>query len=222
MWFSCRSSVKVKAMSDSAGSVTLSMLLSRWQDEHPYLFASCISALFIIWLTFFAPFGRSSESEFSVPEAIEFINIDTMESAKRVTRQDVSSESESVSENAEVKRAVGTSADSAVDLSFYPNIAPPRPIGRLKKRYPRSAMDLNVEAVVNVELLISSDGRVQNVRIIGIRLSKSIPPEVSSRLMNDFSEDAKKILTGARFTPPVVEGRNIPIKMEMPLRFRIE
>ncbi len=210
-------------MSEAVSSgVTLSGLLARWLDEYPYRVASSLSAFFMIWIIFFAPFGDSSGRDISIPEVIEFINIDTMESAKRVTKQEVSSESESVSEKAEVKRAVGTSADSAVDLSFYPNIAPPRPIGRLQKRYPRSAMDMNVEAVVNVELLISSEGRVQNVRIIGIRLSKSIPPEVSSRLMNDFSEDAKKILMGARFTPPVVEGRNIPIKMEMPLRFRIE
>ncbi len=122
-----------------------------------------------------------------------------------------------------MERAYGASDDpNAVDLAFQPNVVPPRPIGKLKKYYPQAAREKGVEAVINVELLIASNGRVKAVRVLGIRLSKALPPETHSEMAKAFARDAIKILQVVRFSPPVVQGKNVPVKFEMPLRFRLE
>jgi len=194
-----------------------------WQDDHPYLFSMGIAIIFIMYILFYTPSFYFGEENYSSTDSIQFINIDTIKSAPRKTRKEVTSENSTTDENAEVERAVGSTDDSsAVDISFYPNIAPPRPISRLKKIYPADARDMNIESVVNVQILISSEGEVKDVRILGIRLSKALPADLRIKLGASFSRDAKKILFGVRFTPPIVEGKRVPVKMEMPLRFRLE
>jgi hypothetical protein len=122
-----------------------------------------------------------------------------------------------------VERAVGTSdEETAVDISFFPNIAPPRPIGRLKKIYPGSASERGIEATLNLELLISANGKVKNVSILGVKLSKELPPEVYAEISRDFAKAARKILLGQQFTPPIVEGKRVPIRTDWLFRFRLE
>ncbi len=175
----------------------------------------------MILILFAAPFRGMKDEDFTAPESIEFINIDTIKSAKRVTEKKLAHTSDD--ENSRVERARVTVDDAdAVDISFYPNIAPPRPLGRLRKIYPSAAREMVVESVVNVEILISAGGKVRQVKVIGVRLSKSLPRELRRKLSADFSRDARRILMGARFTPPVVEGRRVPVRMEMPLRFRLD
>jgi hypothetical protein len=41
-------------------------------------------------------------------------------------------------------------------------------------------------------------------------------------LKNDFASDTKKILLGAQFSPPIVNGKRSPIKMRLPLKFKLE
>ncbi len=95
-------------------------------------------------------------------------------------------------------------------------------MGKLRRIYPQSAREMNLEATLNVELLVAPDGRVKRVQIIGIRLSKDLPPESYGRLVKDFSRAAVQILLGAQFTPPIVQGKKVPIKMELPLKFRLD
>jgi outer membrane biosynthesis protein TonB len=162
--------------------------------------------------------------DLSSMENIQFVDMETVQLPRRIVKKDVSLEkTASDDQSADVERAMGVNDDpNAVDLAFFPNIAPPRPIGRLVKRYPKIASELNVEAVINVEILISSTGKVRNVSVLGIRLSKALPPEIHAKVAKEFARDAKIILMNAQFSPPVVNGRRVPIKMEMPLKFRLE
>ncbi|MCU0846177.1 MAG: energy transducer TonB [Spirochaetes bacterium] len=195
-----------------------------WESRHPYEFSFLVSALFMGFLLFSSE-SLDVNSEDLIPmENIQFVDMETVQSPRRIVKKDLSiDKSDTAEDSADVERAVGTNDDpNAVDLAFFPNIAPPRPVGRLEKRYPKAAREMNVEAVINVELLISSTGKVRNVSILGIRLSKALPPEVHAKIAKEFARDAKIILLGAQFSPPVVNGRRVPIKMEMPLKFRLE
>ena len=46
--------------------------------------------------------------------------------------------------------------------------------------------------------------------------------EIEKLLTNDFGKDALNILTGAQFTPALINGKRSPIKMELPLKFKLE
>ena len=103
-----------------------------------------------------------------------------------------------------------------------PNVIPPKPVGKLKILYPKSAKDVKVEATVATEITIDINGKVTSVRILGVKLSKTVSLEMQKLLKNDFASDAKKILLGAQFSPPIVNGKRSPIKMELPLKFKLE
>jgi outer membrane biosynthesis protein TonB len=192
-------------------------------EKHPYLFSFILSCVISLFVLFWSPSLESARDQVMPFENIQFIDIETAESPKRIVKKELSTSDSDPVEASDTERAMGTSDDpNAVDLSFYPNIAPPKVTGKLKKLYPRSAKDMNIEAIVNVEILISSNGRVLSVNILAIRLTKALPPELHTVITKDFARDARKILLEARFTPPVVEGKNVPVKMEMPIKFRLE
>lgn len=196
-----------------------------WQQRHPYLFSLLLALVITIYLLFFTLSIEMTEEDLLPVDNIEFIDIDKIrtEAPRRITRREVSTNQGEVDPNSSpVDRAQGTSDDpNAVDLSFHPNIVPPKPIGRLKKLYPREAAEQGVEAQVVVELLIASNGRVKAARVLGIRLSKELPPDLHARLAKAFYQDAMKILKGVRYTPPVVQGKQVPVKFEQRLKFRL-
>ncbi|HOO73112.1 MAG TPA: energy transducer TonB [Spirochaetota bacterium] len=204
----------------------LSMLtrLSLWEDEHPYLFSFVISLALVSYVFFSTSSIDYSEEDLAPAENIQFIDLETIRAPKRITRSEISTEQGDISdEAAQVERAMGTSDDAnAVDIAFYPNIAPPKPVGALKKLYPQVAREKGIEAIVNVELLIGANGRVKYVTILGMRLSKELPPETYSEVSKAFVRVTREILLGAQFTPAVVEGEKRPIKMEIPLKYRLE
>lgn len=188
-------------------------------DRNPYLYSFLLSVFFISFFLFYSP-SLDIEEDISPTEKLTIVDIDTIEAPKRIVKKTISTEEGEVSETETTERAKGTSdLSNAVDLSFYPNIAPPKPIGRLKKIYPKSAREMSIEATLYVEIFIAPSGKVINVHIRGARLNKDLPPDVYGKIVADFTRAARKTLIGARFTPPVVQGKKVPVKMEMPLRF---
>ncbi len=196
----------------------------RFESEHPYLFAFFISVVILTYAVFRTPSDLVSDTDFSDTDELIFLDMDTIAAPQRLVKKQVSAdEGDESAEAADVERATGISEDeNAVDISFFPGIVPPRPIGRLPKYYPKIAAENNVEAVVNVELLIASNGIVKNVSVIRVRLTKELPADLKNRIMSEFARDAKKTLLGAQFSPPVVEGKRVPIRMMTPLRFELE
>ncbi|MBN1500851.1 MAG: hypothetical protein JW982_11875 [Spirochaetes bacterium] len=192
-------------------------------SRHPYMISFVISAVFMVILLFKVSFYGDIKNAAETVTQLEFISMDEMKSPKRkVTREITTEPSDDTNENSDVERAVGTSdAEDAIDISFYPNIAQPKVIGKLKRIYPSEAMTDEIEATVNVELLISAEGKVLKVTILGIRLSKDLPPDRYASISESFIRDVKKILNGARFTPPIVNGHAVPIKMSYPFKFKL-
>ncbi len=192
------------------------------QEEHPYLVSFAMSMAIAVFTLFFtAPIYVVDTPE--PTDMLQFVNIDTVSAPRRVVKRQLSTTAGETVDTASPDRAIGTVDDAnAVDIAFFPNIVPPRPVGKLRRIYPQSAREMNLEATLNVELLVAPDGRVKRVQIIGIRLSKDLPPESYGRLVKDFSRAAVQILLGAQFTPPIVQGKKVPIKMELPLKFRLD
>ncbi len=201
-------------------------LVLAWQEKHPYLFANIIAVMITAYIMFSMLAVEVTEEDLTPSDNIEFIDIDQIrtEAPRRVVRREYSTTTGAVDPtHADVDRAQGTSDDAnAVDLTFHPNVVPPRPIGRLKKKYPKIARENGIEALLNVEMLIASNGRVKSVRILAIRLSKTLPAEMHTDVAKSFARDAVEILKDVRFSPPVVQGKQVPVKFEMPLRFRLD
>jgi len=192
-----------------------------YEEKYNYIVSFLLSFVILAFVLFYTPSVEIADTQ-NLEQRLQIINIDQLASPKRVTKKEISHEKGESASEATVERARGTSLDAkAVDIAFYPNIAPPRPLSKFKRLYPKIAREQNVEAVLNTVLLISDEGKVLSVNVVAVRLSKSLPPELYSMLSIAFSKDAVKILLGAQFTPPIVEGKRVPIKMELPLRFKL-
>ncbi len=198
-------------------------IIKNWEMEHPYLFSFILSTMFTIFVLFYTPSITFDEESIEQSDRIHFINIEEVYVPQRVTKKEISENTDQPTDYSNVERAVGTAVENtAVDLAFMPNIAPPHPVGKLKKRYPEEARQMDVEATVNVQLLISENGRVKKVNVLGIRLSKSLPADKQKELIKKFARETVLILNGAAFTPPIINGKKVSVKYEMPLRFRLE
>lgn len=195
-----------------------------WQHEHPYMFAFIVSVLVLTYALFRTPSLEILNEDLRPVENIQFINIDEIKAQKRVVKKEVSTEQSDVVEDANnVERATGTSDDAdAVDLAFYTNIAQPRLISRLKKNHPKIAKELDVEASVNVALLIAANGKVKDVNIIGIKLSKDLPREMYKKITDAFYSLVLKDLKSARYSPTIIDGKNVPVKVDEVIYYRLK
>lgn len=205
----------------SAEIKKLNFFLSVLDEKHPYLIPMFISlAVSAVILFYTSPIYVADMDITS--DTLEFVNLESVSTPARVVKQDISAVTgETVVSAAE--RAIGTAdEESPVDISFYPNIAVPKPVGRLKKIYPKSAREQNIDATVNVEILIAPDGIVRKVNVLAVRISKALPAELNKKLSGEFSSASVQILLGAQFSPAIINGKRVPIKMELPLNFRMD
>jgi len=81
---------------------------------------------------------------------------------------------------------------------------------------------MNVEASVNTELLIGMDGKVKRVIVLGVRLSKTLPPALADELIAQFFIAAKKTMVGVQFTPAVIGGKISACKKEYIIKFELK
>jgi len=199
----------------------MNFLLSDIDEKHPYLIPLFISLIFASAILFYTSPIYVADMDIT-SDTLEFVNLESISTPSRVVKQDVSAVS-GESEVSVTDRAIGTAdQESPIDISFYPNIAVPKPVGRLKKIYPKSAREQEIDATVNVEILIAPDGIVRKVNILAVRISKALPAELNKKFSGEFSSAAVQILLGAQFSPPIVNGKRVPIKMELPLNFRMD
>lgn len=192
------------------------------EEKHTYLISFVLSFVAIGITLFYTPSMKLVEPSDAL-ENIRVINIDKIAAPKRIVKKAISTEKGEPTTEQTVERARGTSLEeTAVDMAFFPNIAPPRLIGKLKRIYPKIAKEQSIEAILNTVILISADGKVLRVNVVAVRLSKSLPPEIYGIISAQFSNAAVKMLLGQRYTPPIVEGKRVPIKMEQRLNFKLD
>lgn len=192
----------------------------RMEERHPYE-TSFVLSLCLLASIFWMGNTNILVSDTPPPETITLLNIEEIQSAPRTVKKQIT-ESEEKIETEQEDRAKGISDDQTVDLAFYPNVAPPRLISRLNKRYPTEAKLLEIEATVYAELEISKEGRVTGIRVINVQLTKDLPAEKKSEIIQEFAKEVKRMLQAARFSPPVVNGQNVGIRLEQAIRFRLE
>jgi len=198
-----------------------SAYLKNLESLYPYRFAFTISSVLLITVLFTPPFLRNKDNE-DFFEPFEMIDADKLILPKRATSKSIDPLSDKIDDQPVVDKSTGESDnEDAVDLAFYPDVIPPRPIGSLKKIYPELARQMEMEAVVYLRLSIGINGNVTNIAFFGVKLSKPVPDENSERLKLLFMEAAKEILIEARFTPSVIEGEKRAVTIDMPLRFTL-
>ncbi len=198
-------------------------LFLKWQREHPYLSSFLISMTIVSYILFSSPSLKVIEDTTTAYDPLSFLDVEMMSVKKLTAAKEVTSDPNATTDENNVERATGT-ADwkSAVDTDFYPNMAPPRPVGRLKKLYPKLARDKNIEAVLNVDLLINVDGKVIDITIHRITLTSQVPRELTQRIRKDFAIYARRILVGAQFTPFIVNGKRQPARQSRRFEFRLK
>ncbi len=195
--------------------------ISLIEENHPYILPLIISLFTSAIVLFYTAPIYVADMQYP-SDVLEYVNLESVNAPSRTVKKDFSSVDGETAESSS-DRAIGTSdQEGPVDISFYPNIAVPKPVGKLKKIYPKSAREQNIDATVNVEILIAPDGTVQKVNILAVRISKSLPADLNRKISGDFISAAMQILLGAQFSPPIVNGRRVPIKMELPLNFRMD
>lgn len=191
-------------------------------EQHPYSISSALAAALLAVILFSSSSIRFEPDQENTT-SLQIVDIKQIQKQKRISPKEVSREEGEVSATEQVERTQGTSkSDTPVDIDFQPSIAPPKPIGALPKIHPKSAKDRDIEATLQVSLVINKNGLVTNFKVLHIRLSKKLPPELKKKISQDFIKAAGKMLRKTRFTSTVVNGKKIPIKTRFPLRFALE
>ncbi len=194
-----------------------------WQREHPYGSSFLFSLIIVSYVLFSTPSLKIVEENTTAYDPLSFLDVEMMPSRELTAAKEVTVDPNATADENNIERATGT-ADwkSAVDTDFYPSMAPPRPVGRLKRLYPKLARDKNIEAVLNVDLLINEDGKVIDITIHRITLTTQVPQELTKKIRKDFAIYARKILVGAQFTPFIVNGKRKPARQGRRFEFRLK
>lgn len=203
-------------------NVSIMKTLLRFDEEHPYILSFLLALAIMIFILFWSGPGIVFDSNTPARDELEFVDIKTLAAPKREVKQEISTEKGEVTEAQTVNRAKGSASDQPVDLAFYPNVTPPRVVGRLRRDYPKIAEEDNIQAKLFLRLLIDTDGKVKRVDVLRVRLSKKLPDDVSKKMKAAFIRDAKKILFAARFTPTIINGKKSAIVYEFPLDFELD
>ncbi len=86
---------------------------------------------------------------------------------------------------------------------------PPRLLGRVAPRYPRSALERGIEADVVLSLIVDASGRVRDARVL-----------VSAA--RGFDTAALEAARTLRFAPGIERGRPVAVRVTWMCRFRLE
>ena len=190
------------------------------QETHPYIFSFIVSSLVLITMLFFI-FETDLIENLAPTNTIEIIDIDEIMAPKRQTQKEISETATEI-DTEQTDRAKGKTGAETFDLAFYPNIAAPRLLSRIPKEHPKSGKDQQLSATVSAELIITEKGKVREVKIIRVILSKKLPKELATSIQKDYASLVKKRLKKARYTPPVKEGKFVEVKMPTTIIFELE
>ena len=78
-----------------------------------------------------------------------------------------------------------------------------------KVKYPRIAREMGIQGVVYVGFIVDPEGKV-------------IEPKILKSLAKPLDEEALRVITKeVKFTPGYYQGKAVPVRMVLPIRFRI-
>jgi len=86
---------------------------------------------------------------------------------------------------------------------------PPQPVVRVPPPYPYKARERNIEGIVQVKMLVDTDGSVSQVQIL------------DSRPKGIFEESVLKSVPNWKFNPGKIEGRVVTAWVVLPIRFTL-
>tara|TARA_B100000953_G_scaffold236929_1_gene198446 strand:- start:776 stop:1153 length:378 start_codon:yes stop_codon:yes gene_type:complete len=78
-----------------------------------------------------------------------------------------------------------------------------------KVKYPRIAREMGIQGVVYVGFIVDPEGKV-------------IEPKILKSVAKPLDEEALRVITKeVKFTPGYYQGKAVPVRMVLPIRFRI-
>ena len=78
-----------------------------------------------------------------------------------------------------------------------------------KVNYPRIAREMGIQGVVYVGFIVDPEGKV-------------IEPKILKSVAKPLDEEALRVITKeVKFTPGYFQGKAVPVRMVLPIRFRI-
>ena len=78
-----------------------------------------------------------------------------------------------------------------------------------KVRYPKIAKEMGIQGVVYVGFVVTSEGKVSEPKIL-----RSLAKPLDAEALRLITEDVK-------FTPGYHQGNAVPVRMVLPIRFRL-
>jgi TonB family protein len=78
-----------------------------------------------------------------------------------------------------------------------------------KIRYPKIAREMGIQGVVYVGFVVTSEGKISEPRIL-----RSLAKPLDQEALRLITEDVK-------FTPGYHQGNAVPVRMVLPVRFRL-
>jgi TonB family protein len=78
-----------------------------------------------------------------------------------------------------------------------------------KVRYPKIAKEMGIQGVVYVGFVVTSEGKVSEPKIL-----RSLAKPLDAEALRLITEDVK-------FTPGYYQGNAVPVRMVLPIRFRL-
>jgi protein TonB len=102
-------------------------------------------------------------------------------------------------------------ADLSTEYVFeaYELDQPPQPVVRVPPPYPYKARERNIEGIVQVKMLVDTNGSVSQVQIL------------DSRPKGMFEESVLKAVPKWKFNPGKIEGRVVTAWVVLPIRFTL-
>jgi hypothetical protein len=179
----------------------------------------------ITWSSDYSTYDFGTETQFSsVPQTTGKIHkkLAVTQAPKNIERAKKSPDGTEKSQNdADAAPEDASDIAHAEDLSFHPNATSPRMMGSMKQYYPELARQLNIEATVYVSIIINKTGKVIKVKVSGVVLSQKLPSDREADLKQKFAAAIARSLKEVRFSPPFIDGKNIPIEMEQVVRYKL-
>jgi outer membrane biosynthesis protein TonB len=190
-----------------------------WLETHPKLIFGFVAIFIIAIIVFLAPKEILISGDEPV-EVLEFVDVTAISPNQDKDKSEDDPNNKEVDQNKFDK--IENLRKQAEDLSFFPNISAPRPIGRLKQYFPESARQQRIEATLYLELLIDASGKVRALKVLRGKLSKNLPTPAKTKMLAEFAKSARRSLLGQKFTVTKINGVPKPIITEFPLNFTLE
>lgn len=108
-----------------------------------------------------------------------------------------------------------------VNLNRYPNISKPNMINVIEQEYPELAKEFQVEACLVINLVVAASGRVKQVKVLSMTLSKDLEEELDQKIRKEFLNHTMVKYFEARFNRTFLNDKYVPVEFNTFINYKL-